>query len=221
MRSGDSASRRPARPASVCRSRSSRRSSTAMMRSKPRSSRAVPRPDRAVRPRTSRPPRWSSSTSTSTASGLPSAAAAIASAGDLGSSSVSFASLARRPDPNPPSLSDTATGSLELEDLGQVQERRPEDDDEHRREDERDGREQHLDRRLHRLLLGEQLTLQAGVTSLDAQNATERDTELVGLDDRADEARHLLRRAPVGHLLQRLHPAFTDPHLAERKLELL
>src|SRR5512133_3155338 len=97
-------------------------------------------------------------------SGLDSPAAAIASAGDLGSS-VSFASLARRPEPNPPSWSATAR-SLELEDLGQVQERRPEDDDEHRREDEQHSREEHLDRRLHRLLLGEQLPLQARVTGL-------------------------------------------------------
>ena len=52
---------------------------------------------------------------------------------------------------------------LELEDRRQVEERRPEDDEEHRREDEEYCREEHLDRRLHRLLLREQLTLQARV----------------------------------------------------------
>src|SRR5919201_2752350 len=43
---------------------------------------------------------------------------------------------------------------LRLEELREVEERRPEDHEEHGREDEEDGRKQHLDRRLHRLLLG-------------------------------------------------------------------
>src|SRR5207248_8794051 len=53
-----------------------------------------------------------------------------------------------------------------LEDLRKIEERRPEDDQEHRREDEHHGREEHLDRRLHRLLLGGGLALEAAVGRL-------------------------------------------------------
>src|SRR5205085_3280239 len=94
-------------------------------------------------------------------------------------------------------------GALDEQAL-EVEQSRPEDDDEHRREDEEDEREEHLDRRLHRLLLGRGLTLQARVRRLDAEDPPERDPELVGLDDRAREARDLRRVAPPGHLLQRL-----------------
>src|SRR5205085_4536942 len=94
-------------------------------------------------------------------------------------------------------------GSLDEEPL-QVQQRRPEDDDEHGREDEEDEREEHLDRRLHRLLLRRRLTAQARVGGLDAQDAPERDAELVGLDDRAREGRDLWRVEALGHLLERL-----------------
>ena len=69
----------------------------------------------------------------------------------------------------------------------------PSSDDEHRREDEEDGREDHLDRRLHRLLLGGGLAADARVGGLDAQDAAERDAELVGLDDGADERGQLGR----------------------------
>jgi hypothetical protein len=64
-----------------------------------------------------------------------------------------------------------------------------EDDDEHRREDEEHRREEHLDRRLHRLLLGGGLTAQPRVGALDAEDAAERDAELVGLDDERTNAR--------------------------------
>src|SRR2546422_6414902 len=152
------------------------------------------------------------------------AEAAIASAGERGSGVSLDWSFALRPVPKPPSVPCSATDtplSLELEELRQVEERGPEHDQEHRGEDERDRREQHLDRRLHRLLLREQLPLQPGVACLNAQDPSERDTELVGLDDRAHEARHLRGCAALRHLLQRFLPTFADANLAERELELL
>ena len=45
--------------------------------------------------------------------------------------------------------------------------------------------------------------------------------ELVGLDDRAGEARDLGRRRALGELLERVVAALADPHLAERERELL
>src|SRR5205823_380471 len=72
----------------------------------------------------------------------------------------------------------TLHAPLEREELGEVEEGRPEDDEEHRREDEGDRREEHLDRSLHRFLLGEQLPLETGVARLDAENPAERDPEL-------------------------------------------
>src|ERR1051326_4766905 len=77
--------------------------------------------------------------------------------------------------------------SLEMEVGRDVQERGPEDGDEHRREDEQRRREEHLDRRLHRTFLRRSLTPQPGVGSLDAEDAAERDAELLRLDDGADE----------------------------------
>src|SRR5205085_8812421 len=215
---------RSSRSASVPASAAARRSSAAACEATSCSSRTS-RPETSTcscndaRRSCSRASEALSSARRSWTSGLAGSAAAIASPRERGSSGSLF-SLARRPEPKPPSVllcsGATVTPRLvELEDLGQVQERRPEDDDEHRREDERDGRKEHLDRRLHRLLLCQQLTLEPRVACLDAEDPTQRDTELVGLDDRADEARHLLRRAPLGHLFQRLLAAFADAHLAE------
>src|SRR5688500_20016280 len=46
-----------------------------------------------------------------------------------------------------------------LEDPAEIEQRGPQDDDEHRGEDEERRREEHLDRSLHRLLLGGGLAL--------------------------------------------------------------
>ena len=119
-------------------------------------------------------------------------------------------SSARRPVPNPVSVS-----GRHFEHLHDVEERRAEHDEEHRREDEEHGREEHLDRRLHRLLLGGGLTAQARVRRLHAQDAAERDAELVGLDrPRGRTAASSGASTRVGHVLQRRLPRLADAHLA-------
>ena len=105
--------------------------------------------------------------------------------------------------------------------MGEVEERGAEDDQEHRREDEDHGREEHLDRRLHRLLLGGGLAAQARVGGLHAQDPAERDAELVGLDHRAHEGGDLRRRHALGQLLQRVVARLADADLAERERELV
>ncbi len=105
--------------------------------------------------------------------------------------------------------------------LLQLQQRRPEDDHEHRREDEQHGREEHLDRRLGGLFLGRGLALEAAVRGLHAQDTAERDAELVGLDERAHEGGDLARIQALSELLERLGTARADAHLAQHQLELL
>src|SRR4051812_24623922 len=61
--------------------------------------------------------------------------------------------------------------------------RGPEDDDEQRREDATDEREQHLDRRLRRLLLRALPSLDAKLLRLDLEDLRDRHAELLGLDD--------------------------------------
>src|SRR5215210_6172731 len=68
-------------------------------------------------------------------------------------------------------------------------ERRAKDDDEQRREDAPDEREEHLDRRLRGHLLGSLPPLDAELIRLDLQHLADRHTELLGLEDRADEVR--------------------------------
>src|SRR5438876_7141569 len=94
-----------------------------------------------------------------------------------------------------------------LEQLREIEERRPEDHEEHRGEDERDRREEHLDRRLHRTLLGRGLTAQTRVSRLYAKDPAQRDAELIGLDDRPGEVADLRRGRPLRELLQRVVPA--------------
>src|SRR5207247_4058371 len=107
------------------------------------------------------------------------------------------------------------------EDLREVEERRPEDHQEHGREDEEHGREEHLDRRLHRLFLRGGLALVSAVGRLHAQDAAEGDAELVGLDDRADERGQLRRAGTRRELLERVLARLADPDLAQRQGELV
>src|SRR6188472_3635752 len=136
-------------------------------------------------------------------------------------------SWARSPVPKPFSVSAglcsgvsdiVASGS---EDLRKVEECRPEDDEEHGRENEEHGREEHLDRRLHRLLLGGGLALEAAVVRLHAQNAAEGDAELVGLDDRPHEGGELRGTGAVGELLERVGARLADADLAQGQRELV
>ena len=61
----------------------------------------------------------------------------------------------------------------QLEDLVEVQEGGAQNDQEHRREDEQDGREEHLDRGLHGPLLRGRLTAHTSVGGLDSQDPAE------------------------------------------------
>ena len=97
----------------------------------------------------------------------------------------------------------------------------PEDDDEHRREDAADEREEHLDRRLGCHLLRALAALDAQLLGLDLEDARDRDAELLGLDDRADEARERGHLHARDHLAQGVAPGLADADLRERAPELV
>src|SRR5436309_14585321 len=98
---------------------------------------------------------------------------------------------------------------------------RAKDDHEQRREDAPDEREQHLDRRLCGLLLGALPALDAELLRLDLEHLRDRDAELLGLDDRADEVREGLDLGPRDDVAQRLAPDLADPHFGEGAAELV
>src|SRR5438445_5515530 len=68
--------------------------------------------------------------------------------------------------------------------MGYLDDRRPEEHDEQRREDAADHREEHLQRRLLTLLLGTLTALSADLLRLDAEHVGDADAELLRLDDR-------------------------------------
>ena len=80
------------------------------------------------------------------------------------------------------------------------------DHDEHRGEDEEDEREQHLDRRLLRHLLGRGLAALPHLVGHRSHDVTHRDAERLALDDRAGEERDA---SCVGALLQ-VHERLVD-----------
>ncbi len=84
-----------------------------------------------------------------------------------------------------------------------------------------DEREQHLDRRLGRHLLGALAALDAELLGLDLEHLGDRDAELLGLDDRADEVgqRHDFRARD--DVTQRIAPRLADPDLRQRPSELV
>src|SRR3954471_14549074 len=84
--------------------------------------------------------------------------------------------------------------------------RGPEDDDEQRGEDAPDQREQHLDRGLGGHLLGALASLDPELLRLDLEDLRDRDAELLGLDDRADEVRQRLDLGPRDDVAERLAP---------------
>ncbi len=69
-------------------------------------------------------------------------------------------------------------------------------------------RHEHLDRSLHRLLLGCDLPPTARLLRLDPQHPPEWATELFGLDERADDGRQLGDVDPIRHLAERLSNGF-------------
>src|SRR4029079_13087546 len=91
--------------------------------------------------------------------------------------------------------------------------RRAKDDDEQRREDAPDEREQHLDRRLRRLLLGALPALDAELLPRDLDHLRDRDAQLLGLDDRADEARQRRALGPRDDVAERLAARLADADL--------
>ena len=98
---------------------------------------------------------------------------------------------------------------------------RPEDDDEQRREDAPDEREQHLDRGLGGLLLGALAALDAELLRLDLEDLADRDTELLGLDDGADEVGEGRDLGARDDVPQRLAPGLADANLGQRPPELV
>ena len=93
--------------------------------------------------------------------------------------------------------------------------------DEQRREDAEHHRDQHLDRRLLRPLLGQLTALDAHLVGLGAQHAADRHAERVGLEDGEHERADL---GDVGPGLQGSHgvgPRRAGSHLAEHAAELV
>src|SRR5207245_5764822 len=74
---------------------------------------------------------------------------------------------------------------------------------------------------LRGLLLGRGLTAESRVGCLHTQDPSEGDAQLVGLDDRAAEARDLGRVAPRGRLLEGVLARLADPNLVECQAEFL
>ena len=70
-------------------------------------------------------------------------------------------------------------------------------------------------------LLSGLLAAEARVGGLDAEDPSERDAELVGLDDGAHESGQLRRRDAFGELLERVLAALAYAHLAKHERELL
>src|SRR6185437_5236382 len=104
---------------------------------------------------------------------------------------------------------------------GDVDHRRSEDDHEDRGEDAEHEGEQHLDRRLLRLLLGHEATLDAHLVGLRSQEPGDGHTEGVGLQHGEDEAPQLGHVTAVRHGAQRVGPGRTDADLVQHPAELV
>src|SRR4051794_12551584 len=115
----------------------------------------------------------------------------------------------------------TSCGSSDRQVLHDQNKGRPEDDHEQRREDAPDEREQHLDRRLGSLFLGALPALDAELLRLDLEHLRDRNTELLGLDDRADEVRERLDFGPWDDVAERLATRLAHAHLGQRAPELV
>ena len=93
---------------------------------------------------------------------------------------------------------------------------RAQDDDEHCREDEQHQRDDHLDRRLLRLLLRPLLALGAQLVGLNSHDTPEADPGMFGLNDGVDERRDILgssvRRAKSSSASR---PRAAQRHLAQ------
>src|SRR3990170_3213191 len=95
------------------------------------------------------------------------------------------------------------------------------DHDEQGREDAPDEREEHLDRRLRGGLLRALPAFDPELFGLDLEHLRDRDAELLGLDDRADEVGERLDLGARHDVPERLAPDLADPYLGERPTELV
>src|SRR6476660_765593 len=93
------------------------------------------------------------------------------------------------------------------------------DDHEQRREDASDEREQHLDRRLRGLFLGALAALDPELLRLDLEDLADRDTQLLGLDDRAQEVGERWDLGARDDVAERLTTSLADADLGQRPAE--
>ena len=105
--------------------------------------------------------------------------------------------------------------------LDDQDDRRSEDDDEQRREDASDEREQHLDRCLGGHLLRALASLDAELLRLDLEHLADRDAQLLGLDDRADEVGQRRHLGPRHDVAQGVAARLAHPDLREGPPELV
>src|ERR1700675_2964139 len=119
---------------------------------------------------------------------------------------------------------ESAAGSitrLDLQVLHDQDDRGPKDDDEQRREDAPDEREEHLDRRFRRHLLRSLAALDPELLRLDLEDLADRDAELLGLDDRADEVGQRRDLGPRDDVAERLAAGLPNADFGKRPAELL
>src|SRR5919201_2915472 len=118
--------------------------------------------------------------------------------------------------PGGPATSDASAA----EDLADREHDGPEENDEHRRKDEKDEREQELDRRPLRPLLRHRAPTLAHFDRKVAHDLAGRGAERFALKDGADEGPHARRIRTSEHPLQRLVRRQAHPLLLQRDAEL-
>src|SRR6266511_657125 len=97
-----------------------------------------------------------------------------------------------------------------------LQHRRPDHDQEDRRQEQQDERYDQLHRYLPGLLVGVLTALEAHLLGLLAQHVGDRDAQVRGLDHGRAEAAQLADRGTGTHPADRVHPAHAHLHLGER-----
>src|SRR5215210_3039923 len=120
-----------------------------------------------------------------------------------------------------PVTSQRLTGLAATEGFEELENRRPEQDDEHGREDQEDEREEDLDRSLLGSLLGGGAAPLAHLHREHSHDLADRDAERLALDDRAHERAHRRRLRADEHVLQRLGRGKAHVLLLERQPHLL
>ena len=101
-----------------------------------------------------------------------------------------------------------------------LDDRRPQDHDEDRREDAEYEGEDQLDRCRERSLLSPLAAADTHLVGLHPQHTRNGDTELIRLDERQDERVEVIDVGAVGQVPKRLVPTDPDPRLLEGAREL-